>query len=183
MKVYIFHAEPPPILWKKRPLPTPKPREILPIKGIISRCLKLVYIYMINQSLHISSVPSWAHLVPCFFGHIARYAPSKKETDCIPIEHTWYKLIINTYLPAKRSRNHSPFTTLLSTLLYTYFYPQKNHSNLQTPTVSYWFPMEKHMKLCLFKYSLRAFIFLSLTSWFWGGFPVWRFDPSAHHEH
>ena len=60
---------------KKRPLPTPKPREILPIKGMISRCLKLVYIYMINQSLHISSVPSWAHLVSCFFGHIARYAP------------------------------------------------------------------------------------------------------------
>ena len=53
---------------------------------------------MINQSLHISSVPSWAHLVPCFFGHIARYAPSKKETNCIPIEHTWYKLIFNTYL-------------------------------------------------------------------------------------
>ena len=66
--------------------------------NLISRCLKLVYIYMINQSLHISSVPSWAHLVPCFFGHIARYAPSKKETNCIPIEHTWYKLIFNTYL-------------------------------------------------------------------------------------
>ena len=43
--------------------------------------------------------------------------------------------------------------------------------------------MEKRMKHCLFKYSHRTFIFLSFTSWFWGGVPMWRFAPSAHHEH
>ena len=86
--------------------------------------------------------------------------------------------------PAKSSRSHSPFTVLLSTFLYTHFYPQKNHSIIHIPNVSCWFPMEKRMKLCLFKYSHRAFIFLSLTSWFRGGFPVWRFafsaPPSVH---
>ena len=102
----------------------------------------------------------------------------------LPSRRLYYANIVQGECKAKSSRSNSPLTALLFTLLYTHFYPQKNHSIIHIPNVSCWFPMEKRMKLCLFKYSHRAFIFLSLTSWFRGGFPVWRFafsaPPSVH---
>ena len=74
--------------------------------------------------------------------------------------------IVQGECKAKSSRSNSPLTSLLFTLLYTHFCPQKNHSIIHIPNVYCWFPMEKRMKHCLFKYSHRVFKFLSFTSWF-----------------